>query len=98
MSPPPLDFSPTGLPAVDRVVRQLVTQLRALLGAPFLSGVQLSGVLVGPGTTQITHGLGRTPIGYLVTRQGGPLSWVSWDARQLSLSSPSAVVADLWVW
>jgi hypothetical protein len=76
----------------------MVADLLAQLGAPFLIGTWLRGKKLAAGQTMISHGLGRVPLGYLVTRQSGAALWVSWDATHLVLSASTACVVDMWVW
>lgn len=74
-----------------------------LLGGVHLRGAQNAGVALSNGTTLVTHGLGRAPVGWFVTRQRG--SARIYDTQDgnpnptlsLRLVSDAAVLVDLYV-
>ena len=54
-------------PDVNRAVRLVADPLDEVLRLPLLDGRLVTGVaLVSSGVTQVAHGLGREPLGYLV--------------------------------
>lgn len=72
-----------------------------LLKNPMLDGTLLRDVTIGTADTQISHGLGRTPIGYVVAgKQGLGDIYQSQPSTNLFLTLRSSVqvVSHIWVY
>lgn len=91
----------------DRLVNQLqqniAKALKNILGLPQAQGLILTKISLGVGLTSVPHTLGRTLIGWQITRQRGPASIYdtqdnnSAPGASLFLNSSAAVVVDLFV-
>jgi hypothetical protein len=94
----------TGNVPEDRARDDIATSLAALVQSDFvrsfLSGVLLSDKALAVGSNSVVHGLGRQPVGYIVTWSEGaaPDFYVTAsDEKRLTLSSASSATVDLWV-
>lgn len=77
------------------------TDLRALLSAPFLRGRSLTFEVTGPTDLKVAHGLGRTPVGWLITdiTGGEPTMYRdAWDTTHITFVCPVSCRVVLWVW
>lgn len=66
-----------------------------------LTGQAIQSVAVPSTGVSVSHGLGRTPLGWYVTDRldAGDVYRTGWDARTLTLRSASGTVrVDLFVW
>ena len=75
--------------------------LEALLPIPFLWGTWVRNVSVTTGGITLTHGLGRVPQGYVLTKMIGytsSLMATGASVNTLSLKcSPSNCIVDVWI-
>jgi len=101
---PVLRTRTTGNVPEDRARDDLASSLSALVRTDFmrsfLSGVHVQDIALAVGSQSVVHGLGRQPIGYLVTwSEGAAPSFYLTDSntKRLTLSSTSSSTVDLWV-
>lgn len=93
----------TGAPLEDKRALDLRTDLRDLLSAPMLRGVELEVAMPSAAQVRVPHRLGRVPVGYMVT---DATVWVpsfyrvSWDDTVIVFFSALGAACDvkLWVW
>ena len=104
MGYPVLRTRTTGNVPEDRAREDLAASLAAFVQSDFvrsfLSGVHLEDVDLAVGEQAVVHGLGRQPIGYLVTWSEGaaPAFHVTdSDTKRLTLSSSASSTVALWV-
>jgi len=86
---------------LDAMWRRLSDRLFARV--PFLSGVMLDVATTGTDPTVVTHGLGRTPSGWIVcdhtsSADAQSLQRTAWDTKSLSLLASAADDATWKVW
>jgi len=92
-----------GQPTSDRVVADLQSLIRELSAVPFLEGKSLKNVALAAGATQIQHGLGRAPRGWIVISFSGAAAsdfprQTAADAEVLELTVTNAATVSLWVY
>lgn len=65
-----------------------------------LDGIPLSNIAVATTPTIISHKLGRTPLGYIITSKNGPGDiWdTARDSKTITLTSSAAVTCAIWVY
>ena len=103
MPNPLLRTNRTGDALEDKRALDMRTDLRELLAAPMLRGVELEVAMPSAAQVRVPHRLGRVPVGYLVT---DATVWVpsfyrvSWDDTAIVFFSTlgSACNVKLWVW
>lgn len=98
----------TGSPLLDRAQRLAqesnIRLTSAVEAVPFQGGVFVRGAAIGTTDTVVTHNLGRTPAGYIVTRVRGSFSpWressslpARTDKQWSFIASGSSVTLDLY--
>lgn len=91
-------------PDVTKVQENVQEYLRQITQNPVLDGLLLQDItLSSASVTNVNHGLGRAPIGWIVTRQrASSIIWDSQDSntlpsKTLQLNCSSDVVVDLWI-
>lgn len=86
---------------LQRVQDRLHAGVEVLRTIPLLDGVLLKAQVIATTATNIGHGLGRAPLGWIVVSKTGLGDIYENQAnrtdRFLSLQSSVAVTADLWV-
>lgn len=101
MPSPLLRTNRTGAPLEDKRALDMRTDLRDLLSAPMLRGVELEVTLPVLAQVRVPHRLGRVPVGYLVTDATltTPTFYrVSWDDTVIVFYSSFLSQVKLWVW
>lgn len=91
----------TGAPLEDKRALDMRTDLRDLLSAPMLRGVELEVEMPSAAQVRVPHRLGRVPVGYLVTDAtlAAPTFYrVSWDDTVIVFYSSLLSQVKLWVW
>lgn len=75
--------------------------LRDVVRFEELSGQRIDDLVLTADPQQISHGLGRCPIGWRLVdkRSAGDVYRTAWDGRTLSLRTDSGtVICDLFIW
>ncbi len=91
----------TGDSAVDRVQTHIQTALRPLLQNPLGDGALQKEIELGVSEVLVSHGLGRRPEGFIVTRQNASASiyessTATFPDRQIALTASATVTADIY--
>jgi hypothetical protein len=92
--------NPTGNAVEDRRALETLSDIRAMLRAPFLKGRFITFTTAGAGSITVPHGLGSKPQGWIVTDIDGliaTLSRDSWDERRITFFSSAAATFTVWV-
>jgi len=86
--------------SLNKVQDNLEYVLAPLLQSAILNGVQVNGAIIGTAPTNVDHGLGRTPLGYLIVSQnnGNVPYLVSKNSKVLVLQSAGSVTLNLWIY
>lgn len=86
---------------VSRLQDKLQEFFQPIVANPLLDGALLTGVKLTTAVSQVPHGLGRPPLGYIVTAQNANATvWRpsnSLPSTFLDLQASAAVTVDLWV-
>lgn len=90
----------TGNSAVDRVQTNLAKTLRPILQNPMVDGVHKRDISLSTTATDIEHGLGRRPEGFVITKQNAAASIYEPTAatipdRLIVLQASATVTADI---
>lgn len=95
-------------PEQQRMADTLKRDVGPTIGKDILQGLHVDASLMGPifpataeVQTTVTHGLGRTPIGWIVERCTGAMPWfyeVAADASTITFASLTACSVRLWVY
>ena len=86
---------------INDVQDAVAETLRRIVHNDQLSGQRVATVSVTSTGTEISHGLGRTPIGWYVTDilDHGTVRRTAWDSRTITLESNSGTIrCDVFVW
>lgn len=101
MPRPPIRQNTTGNPAEDRRAQETASDVKALLGAPFLKGRSVTFEATGAGNVTVAHGLGRKPSGWFptdVTGGAATIFRVSWTDRHVVFTVSGPAAFALWMW
>lgn len=101
MPTPLIRTNRTGAPLEDKRALDMRTDLRDLLSAPMLRGVELGVEMPSAAQVRVPHRLGRVPVGYIVTDAtlAAPAFYrVSWDDTVIVFYSSILSQVKLWVW
>lgn len=83
---------------IDLRVADLLNTLRSIA---ILDGALLTDVALSTSATNVNHGLGRQPIGYIVVGQNAAASIFETKSARTNatfqLTSSASVTADIWV-
>jgi hypothetical protein len=86
---------------ITKLQDNLAEALSPILSNPILNGVLLKEVELSSGNNQLSHKLGRKPLGWIVVRQRANVSiWDSQDSEKLqdkylSLEASGSVIVDI---
>lgn len=82
------------------LAQALRDRIRALNLIPFLNGALIEGINIST-TTSFTHGLGRTPRGFIVVNRSTTASchMTVWDENTITIvNETTAFRGSIWVW
>lgn len=90
-------FRPTGNRDIDVFQREAADALQVLQKDPLLSFTERKNVNIGTSNTRVAHGLGRVPVGWIMTdRTGlGQVYRVSWDSQFVTFVSSTLVTVSI---
>lgn len=88
----------TGNPQLDRIQANVTNAFNSLNG-PFVGGQFIQNVNVGTSATPINHGLGRTPVLWVILDQNTntTVARTSWNKTTISLKAGSSCTVSIWV-
>jgi hypothetical protein len=86
-------------PDVSLLVSNLKEWSNQFKNIPFMDGRLIESVSISTGTTEISHGLNRTPVGwFIVTKNANGNVWeVSKSRTKLTLDTSTNLTASIWV-
>lgn len=85
--------------AVARVQEAARDSLQRVIDGGLLKGRLVQNVTIGTSATQVSHGLGRKPVGWFVVDNtvSCDLYRTAWDDRTITLTSSASVTISIWV-
>lgn len=86
---------------LNEIQDAIAQPLRQVLDVDLLSGRSSVAVVLTTTPQPIRHGLGRRPVGWMLTDKQGPgdAYRTEWDERTITLRVASGtLVGDLWIW
>ena len=100
----PLEVQTTGNQDLELLMQNIKKWAKVLEDNPLLDGRALCCASTGAGTVTINHGLGRQPLGWIVTDRSpgaGPpfptLERISWDDKTIVINTSGICCFNLWV-
>ena len=84
----------------ERAVANVVTSLSRVYKSDIIDGTLVAGIVLESGSNEISHKLGRQPIGWAVVDVQGvapALYRNSWNSRIIDIESDAAATISLWV-
>lgn len=97
---PRLALSQVADPNINRALQAVGDVVSRVLGVEVINGHAIRGVsLTGSNAKRVTHGLGRTPSGWIVTDQTAAITLyrTAWDEETITLYPSATGSVDLWV-
>lgn len=88
------------LPEINALQQQVEEVLNPLVRIPLLDGVPFTDVAITTDGIQIEHGLGRTPLGFIVTDNNADVRiWrTASDSFTLTLDASGTATISVWVY